>query len=103
MDFCGVDGRLSSPPGIMQQPRRSYSGNASAPYLPHPPRREPRMLGSVCEEEGGMQLFGVRLIGLDAHTGLKLLLTAIFLAGVLLLEFLLYRLAGLVLGERRGH
>lgn len=45
-----------------------------------------------------MEIFGIRFIGINAENGHKLLLTILFVIGILLLGFLLRGLAGLILG-----
>ncbi len=45
-----------------------------------------------------MEIFGIKFIGINAESGQKLLLTVLFTIGILLLGFLLRRLAGLILG-----
>lgn len=45
-----------------------------------------------------MEIFGIRFIGINAENGHKLLLTILFIFGILLLGFLLRGLAGLILG-----
>ena len=45
-----------------------------------------------------MEIFGIKLIGINQENGQKLLLTVLFILGILLLGFILRRLAGLFLG-----
>ncbi len=45
-----------------------------------------------------MEIFGIKFIGINAENGQKLLLTVLFIIGILLLGFLLRGLAGLILG-----
>jgi len=49
-----------------------------------------------------MDLFGVRLVGMNAATGHKLLLTAVFVVGLLLLRAAIVTIARLVTGEQQN-
>ena len=46
-----------------------------------------------------MEIFGIKFIGIDAENGQKLLLTVLFILGILLIGFLLRHLANLLLGS----
>ena len=48
-----------------------------------------------------MEIFGIRFIGVNAENGQKLLLTIIAILVILLVGFLLRKLAGLILGSER--
>ncbi len=45
-----------------------------------------------------MEIFGIKFIGINAENGQKLLLTILFIFGILLFGFLLRQLSGLILG-----
>jgi len=56
----------------------------------------------IVGKDGTVQLFGIRLIGLSGANAKKLLLTAVFIALVVVLGRLLGWLADRLMGERRG-
>jgi small-conductance mechanosensitive channel len=53
-------------------------------------------------KNGTLELFGIRLVGVNSDTGRKLLLTIVFVAAVLLLTRLLKWTTKAILGERTG-
>lgn len=48
-----------------------------------------------------MEIFGIRLIGINSENGQKLLLTVLFIIGILLFGIALRALVGLILGDER--